>query len=309
MTNTVNYQQIIPFISKGKIDAIRKTFGPTLSDRECYGIYIWAQKASSSIYPLLQQLEITLRNSIDKEARKYIGDHWWDSVYTNNAKTKHDDFIKNINKAKIKYKKEYHKKNPSANFKSIKTPHDDIIAHTDFYTWQAVLSDAFHSGNRKGKAATTPEKSLWPRLTYKVLKGLNRTKKEETARIDFINDLNEIRNYRNRLSHNDCVWIKINSNNLQSAIETVREKINKIEDLIKTINPHVHETLIKWGMFYHARRICSKKEAEYHMGIGIQVCTDQQMRSVLSILYSGTEDGKTTNVVNSNNNNIAIHRF
>lgn len=39
----------------------------------------------------------------------------------------------------------------------------------------------------------------------------------------------------------------MNSNNLQSAVETVREKINKIEDLIKTINPQIHSTLVKWG--------------------------------------------------------------
>ena len=56
MPNTVNYPQIIPFISKGKMDAIKNTFGNTLTDRECYGIYIWSQKASAAIYPLLQEL-------------------------------------------------------------------------------------------------------------------------------------------------------------------------------------------------------------------------------------------------------------
>ncbi len=105
-----------------------------------------------------------------------------------------------------------------ANTKII-APHDDIIAHTDFYTWQAVLSDAFHTQSR-----SEASRALWPRLTYRVLKGLDRSKDEGTARIDFLNELNEIRNYRNRLSNNDCIWIKIHSKNLQSAVEIKRGK-------------------------------------------------------------------------------------
>ncbi|EON3454113.1 Abi family protein, partial [Yersinia enterocolitica] len=134
-------------------------------------------------------------------------------------------------------------------------------------------------------------------------------KAEKTARLDFINELNEIRNYRNRLSHNDCIWIKINSNNLQSAVETVREKINKIEELIKIINPQIHSTLVKWGIFYHARRVCSQKEVEHHMGKSIVNSINPSMDSVLATIYAWTDDGKLTSVVNSNNNNIAIHKF
>ena len=304
MPNTVNYPQITPFISKGKVDAIKNTFGNQLTDKECYGIYIWSQKVTSAIYPLLQQLEVTLRNSIDKEARKSMGDNWWDSVYTNNTKNKYDDFIKNIKKGRDLYKKNYKKKHPGALGHAIIAPHDDVIANTDFYTWQAVLSDAFYTENRSHISI-----SLWPRLTYKVLKGLGRNKPEKTLRLDFINDLNEIRNYRNRLSHNDCIWIKINSNNLQSAVETIREKINKIEELIKTINPQVHLTLVKWGSFYHARRICSQKEAEHYMGKNIVNCTNPAMNDVLSTIYSWTDDGKLTSVVSSGNRNLAIHKF
>ncbi|EBU3334645.1 hypothetical protein CV497_23665, partial [Salmonella enterica subsp. enterica] len=107
MPNTIHYPHVIPFISQGKINAIKSTFGNNLSDRECYGIYIWSQKASSAIYPLLQQLEVTLRNSIDKEATKLIGQKWWDNVYTDTSKSKHGDFIHNINKAIIRYENEF----------------------------------------------------------------------------------------------------------------------------------------------------------------------------------------------------------
>lgn len=304
MPKTVNYPQIIPFISKGKFEAIKNTFGKTLTDRECYGIYIWSQKASSSIYPLLQQLEVTLRNSIDKEAKNVMGLNWWDRVYVDQTKPKWDDFIFNINKGRNRYKNDYKKNHPMMLSSSIIVPHDDVVANTDFYTWQSVLSDAFHSEKRSHSNI-----ALWPKITYKVLKGLDRKKPEKTSRLDFINELNEIRNYRNRLSHNDCIWIKINSNNLQSAVETIRGKINKIEELIKIINPQIHSTLVKWGVFYHARRICSQKEVELHMGKSIVNCNNAEMDQVLATIYSWTDAGKLTSVVNSGDNNLAIHKF
>ncbi|MDK1905248.1 hypothetical protein MKS09_26260, partial [Klebsiella sp. K4-170] len=62
MRKSVNYPLITPFISTPKITAIKSVFGSSLNDMECYGINIWSQKASSAIYPILQQLEITLRN-------------------------------------------------------------------------------------------------------------------------------------------------------------------------------------------------------------------------------------------------------
>ncbi len=299
MPNTVNYPQIIPFVSKGKMDAIRSTFGKELTHKECYGIYIWSQKASSSIYPLLQHLEVILRNSIDKEARKaYKCEYWWDHIYTNTSKAKHGDFIKNINKGIDRYRKEYNKP------QNFIVPHDDVIAHTDFYTWQALLSDTFHSNDRRFASS-----ALWPKYTYKVLKGLDRTQLEKVARQNFINDLNEIRNYRNRLSHNDCIWIKIHSNNLQSAVDSIREKINKIEELIKIINHQMHSTLVKWGLFTHARRICSKNELEYHMGQGISPSDNEAMDLVLDSIYTRTNGGKLTSVIRSGNKNIAIHQF
>ncbi len=69
MINKINYPQIFPSISEGRIKAIKAAFETTstdvLTNRQYYGIFMWSQKSSASIYPLLQQLEITLRNSID----------------------------------------------------------------------------------------------------------------------------------------------------------------------------------------------------------------------------------------------------
>lgn len=69
---------VMPLISTPRLASYVTTFKP-LSDHELYGIYIWSQLASGAIYPLMQNLEITLRNAIDAGARKRFGLMWWNN--------------------------------------------------------------------------------------------------------------------------------------------------------------------------------------------------------------------------------------
>lgn len=289
MHKNINYPQIKPFISEAKINSIKAVFGSGLNDRECYGIYIWSQKASSAIYPILQHLEITLRNSVDKEARKaFGGDFWWDKIFIDKTKNKFDDFIKNINKAK-----------KDCVIKS----HDNIISKTDFYTWQAIFSEAFHSKRKDINNA------LWPKISYKALKLLDRNIDEQTARLDFVKKLDEIRLYRNRLSHNDCIWVKVKSNNQKSAIDSILQKINDAELLIKTINPNVHNALSTWGVFDHGRRVCSVNEMDLYLGKGFKQFPSSGKIKLLNSIYAETKSGKKSNVLSINGDNLSIHRF
>ena len=67
MPQATNYKPIISLISSMRLDGYRTTFRPN-NECELYGIYIWSQHAAASIYPLLQNLEISLRNAVDREA-------------------------------------------------------------------------------------------------------------------------------------------------------------------------------------------------------------------------------------------------
>lgn len=289
MRKSINYPQITPFISVPKINAIKSVFGSSLSDAECYGIHIWSQKVSSAIYPILQSLEVTLRNSIDKEVRKVFGgDFWWDRIYTDVSVGNYGDFIRNISKAKNK---------------CTVINHNNIISKTDFYTWQCIFGDAFHSKSRSVNNA------LWPRLTYKVLKGLDRTIDERTARLNFVNKLNEIRNYRNRLSHNDCLWVKVKSNNKQSAIDSILEKINDAEGLIKVVNINVHKALSSWGVFEYAKRVCSVNEFDLYQGNGFIELQKKGNLKALKSVFNETKDGKKSNVIKLDDIHLAVHKF
>ena len=60
---------VLPLISTPRLGSYIATFKP-VGDNELYGTYVWSQLAGGSVYPLLQNLEITLRNAIDAEARE-----------------------------------------------------------------------------------------------------------------------------------------------------------------------------------------------------------------------------------------------
>lgn len=80
MPQATNYKPIISLISSIRLDGYRTTFRPN-NECELYGIYIWSQHAAASIYPLLQNLEISLRNAVDREARVRFGDMWWETIH------------------------------------------------------------------------------------------------------------------------------------------------------------------------------------------------------------------------------------
>lgn len=304
MSSYINYTQLVPFVSEAKFQSIKKVFGANLSDLECYKINLWSQKAAASIYPLLQQVEVTLRNSIDIEVRKRMGDKWWDRIYTDTTKKNHEFFIKNIRKAESNYRKEFSDKYPSVNRKNILVSHDDIIARTDFSTWQYVLSDTFMSQKGINKNI-----ALWPRLTFKVLRGIDKSCPEKNERLSVADDIYDIRNYRNRLSHNDCIWVKVHSNNAQSAIETIRLKIKKIQSVIYSINPNVCYALDKLGCFRHALRVCSLRELEITLGKHLKDFNSQEVNSVLSKLYEFTDNGAHTAAIKNGVINMAIHEL
>lgn len=45
------------------------------------------------------------------------------------------------------------------------------------------------------------------------------------------------------------------------------------------------------------------------MGKNIVNCTNPTMSSILATIYSWTDDGKLTSVVNDSKNDLAIHKF
>ncbi len=268
MPNRINYSQILGLQSSARLGSISAVFNVT-SDLERYGVSIWSQHASSSLYPLMQQFEVILRNSIDSVARKRFGDFWWDVIVMDKTKPNHKSFLSNIDKARKKLKREWVQKEMvklGVNDPSLITTqmpplkHDDIVASTELFTWEALLYDAYSTDDAKLK-----DSYLWPKSLFKVFRKLDEIdNKHNDARKKLLDLITEIRNYRNRLFHHDCIWIKSKSVDPRTAVDTIREKINTIEKVIRVISPASQNALSTWGVFHNARRVCSVDELQIY---------------------------------------------
>lgn len=314
MPTNISYSPIFELVSQPRLSGFSSVFNVS-TDAEIYGAYIWSQHASASLYPLMQQLEIILRNSIDKVARQRFGDFWWESISKDDGAENHKDFIKNIKKAERTLKSKWTKKEkdklglghkdtlPATSCFS--PSHDDIVAATDFYTWQAILVDAYSA-----KAGQDSSRFLWPKSMSKVFRKYSDFDSSSNgARLEILNAINEIRDYRNRLFHHDCIWIKSHSSDRRSAIDTIRKKINLIEKIIGSISPSNKKALSTWGVFEQSRRVCSVGEFDIYTNFhGIGSLSDED-KVVMSKYYGMTNEGKDTVPINISDRTLALYRL
>lgn len=264
MPQATHYKPIISLISSIRLDSYRTTFRPA-DECELYGIYIWSQHAAASIYPLLQNLEISLRNAVDREARARFGERWWERIHSTKGREQ-CHFHKNLEKAKDCLVREWRKKEMRrrrgvhAQARSVPDwTHDQIIAATDFSTWHYVLNNEY--------SAPAPRDNplyLWPKSLSKVFKNYAKINANpQRVRKELIDIIFELREYRNRISHHEPIWVKApNVNDARTAIDTIRVKINKIELVIEALDINLLNVMKKVGLFENARRVCSVEELD-----------------------------------------------
>ncbi|WP_323142362.1 hypothetical protein [Massilia phyllosphaerae] len=289
MPKNHNYSSIIPLISSPRLGSYRLIFSPA-NDAEVYGIYVWAQHAAGSLYPLTQNAEITLRNAIDNVATQRFGQYWWKLSSFNGIGTQlfQDGITSAARKLDKSWEDKERKRLGLRRIMPIPTvrpvwKHEEIIAATDFSVWQFVLHDAFAS-----KTQTTHQQYLWPLSMPDVFRQFsNVDKKPNEARRQLINIVKEIRDYRNRLFHHEPIWIKDPGvTNARTAIDTVRKKINRIELLISTIDPRKAVALDKVGVFSFARKVCSEHELNIYRYQSKEPSMTQKKKRVLRSLCS-----------------------
>lgn len=296
MPQNLKYNTILQYVSSDRIDSYRNTFSHA-DDAEIYGAYIWSQHASASFYPILQNLEVTLRNAIDNEAKRRFGDYWWQVIgFTGDRGDKQNVSAKFFNKIKAaenSLKAAWRKKEknrlgiatgqqlPADSIMPIWT-HNQIVAATEFAAWEFILVDAFSSNIRAEQ-----KHYLFPNSMSKIFKNYAQiSNKPNDARQILISLIREIREYRNRLFHHEPLWIKSSTvTNDKTAIDTIRKKINRAELIITAINLKKAQALDKVGIFSNARRICSIEELNIYTYKPCQsTLTVKQRRNIRKLL-------------------------
>lgn len=223
-------------------------------DVELVGAYLWNIQVCASLYPLLNAAEVTLRNSIDSALTKDLGYFWWrrNSLhYKSFSPGTQEPFevsaIKtNFSKAANQVRKD---KRDRYSITNARPTHQETIAKTEFSTWEFILDSEFMGPNL-----------IWPTHLGTVFRGVWPTSSGSTMLSSTKDLVKTIREYRNRVSHYEPVWKKFGVRTEQEAIAYLREKIDKIKQLITLVSPEKYQLLVKNGLIADAKRMCSINE-------------------------------------------------
>ena len=256
MPATLQYRPTLidGLITKPRMASYQSVFAPA-NDVELMGVYLWNVHVCGAIYPLISLVEVFLRNAIDQALTTGLGQFWWSG-----SRLRYRSFIsgavsprvicairENFSAASSKYIAEQRHRYGMRG--RVMSNHHGVIAKTEFSTWQFLLDSEF-----MGRGL------IWPKYLGKVFAGLWPGTQGSHV-LSFAYDLvATLREFRNRLFHHEPAWKRFGVLTEVDAIQHLREKISKIQDLLALIHPENIRLVQKNGLLRAAYRACSSDE-------------------------------------------------
>lgn len=268
------------------------------------GTYLWGIQAASSLYPLLHLIEIFIRNSIDNAIRKKFGDFWWRNIDYDKKNETCKKFEQNIRSAENALKKNWRDKKKNSNYPVF--THNEIVAATDFSTWNYLFTQGFINNQNNANA-----KYIWPTCLGRAIPKYRSIHPKYKKVIKQIHDhIHAIRNYRNRVFHHEPIWTKGTTSNMSAvrSIQTIREKITKIDSFFKLLGDDLYTEFEQTSLVDNARKYCSIEYLHFFQGkTATYGATKKQKRIIRKIM---PKDKKSINFIEYNKNYIQItHAF
>lgn len=258
MPHSISYQEIIDeLITKDRLKSYAVTFN-TQNDIELIGAYLWNAHICSAFYPLLSATEVALRNAIDSAlSSSDLGLFWWqkNKLHFKSFRVEEpakklpfeveairSNFSKATSQVKQDKKKRYNVQKPIPK-------HQEIIAKTEFSTWEFILSKEFMGPGL-----------IWPTHLGSVFKGEWNTTKTKELLSNARDLVKTVREFRNRVSHHEPIWKKYGVTTEDDAIEHLHEKIDKVLQLLALVSPEKKRLLEKNNIVGSVYRACSLRE-------------------------------------------------
>ncbi|MGB0942699.1 MAG: CAAX protease [Marinomonas sp.] len=255
MPRSINYRPslIDELITNERLNSYAPIFKHA-DDVELVGAYLWNMHVCASLYPLLTAAEVTLRNAIDTALTKSLGRFWWRSNrlhYKSFNQAQNEPFVvkaikTNFSKAFDQVKRD---KRDRYSIRRATPTHHEVIAKTEFSTWEFILDHEFMGPNL-----------IWPTNLGSVFRGSWSTNKAGKLLSSTKDLVKTTREFRNRVSHHEPVWKRFGVRNEAEAISHLHEKIGKIKQLVALISPEKEQLILKNGLLSNAERMCSISE-------------------------------------------------
>lgn len=287
MPSTLQYRPTLidTLITTERINSYKRVFNTT-NDVELVGVYLWNTYVSSVIYPLISTAEITLRNSIDAALVEKVGTFWWAA-----NKLKYLSFVPgntpphsvksiqtNLANAYSRALSDKRKRYQISGKVSLK--HSDIIAKCEFSTWEFILDNEFMGNNL-----------IWPSKLGTVFKG-PWTNTHANIFLSNTKDLvGVVREFRNRLFHNEPIWKKYGIGTEARALTYLNESVAKILSLIELVNPEKVRLLEKNGFVKSAYRACTAQEITRfkHLAQRHEINSIQDLTTIVNLCNANNE--------------------
>lgn len=269
MPETYDYAEPIRLLSRIRLSSYTTSLS-TQTDAQLLGAYCWNLAIVGAFYPLIQLVEVALRNALHHvTSAKYQGANgeYWFNLVPNRQDTDENGqpitaeqvrkFNDSIKTAKKSVRRNLENKGIANPIPTV----DQVISQCDFATWEYLLDKHFYDGSDK--------RFLWPHELTRVFRKLPRvheTKNPMFHQRDAIRRrIEEVRSFRNRISHNEPAWMVGSVHNKQGVIEQLIDKLNSIMELLFWISPKFKKYVMDVGIESRIRQILCMKELERYM--------------------------------------------
>ncbi|WP_063153394.1 Abi family protein [Enterobacter hormaechei] len=260
-------QDILDKISEPRLAKYRTGFQLS-SDDHAYAVYLWNKMLAGAMIPVMQSIEVSLRNSINHaiqtDPRNY-GRLWFRRVYRpkdlpSNFEKLHHEIVNKF----TSYDLDLLRENKDPNYKAIldatyekkikkgtaaakKLYNQHIVGNLMFGSWGVLLSAEYVDNTHKNK--------LWPNLTGTVFPNAVGVEKD-----NLFNIYNDVRLFRNRVSHNEPLWRPaITGNVIADSTEQMNQRYNSLLHALGLISAKKREQLEKSLATQQFREICSRE--------------------------------------------------
>lgn len=191
------------------------------TDLDKIGAYLAYQELSGYFLPIIQLVEVSLRNAMDVEFSGIYGDEWYKCIKFSSKTSR-----TMLKSAMVKAKKE---------IKGRKVKKDDVISRLTLGFWVYLLDKPYTD--------TSSEYFIWtPKIRDNVFQGaFQHDKKIKTKEI--FKQLHLVLELRNRLFHHEPIWKGHNCKTHENALENILKYYNFLNKVLSWVSNDIHNVL------------------------------------------------------------------
>lgn len=254
MAGAISYRPdvIDELISSSRIHSYLGIFAHS-NDAELVGAYLWNSHVCAQLYPLVQLVEVSLRNAIDASLTPARNQMWWAGGRLRHVSYRpgssepevvmklRDNFAKAARQVASEKRARYRSRVPAT--------HAEIVAKTEFSTWEWILDSEFYGPGL-----------FWPDHLGQAFRGDWGGRGDLDLLTHARDQVRSIRMFRNRLFHHEPAWKKFGVATEADAINHLQERVVHLSDFLDLLHTDLKVLATKSFLTSAARRACTLGE-------------------------------------------------